>query len=186
MECSKHGLTEHVFYSGRYRCKKCYTWYNAEKRKRFKKELVEYKGGKCEICGYDKCIEALEFHHLDETTKSFSISQTAFSKSLEELKKEADKCILLCANCHRELHAAEHKNNLNDYEKYAIDRKNRKSAYNKLNKELVCSLINGNRTQKEIAKETGVSVSTLKRFLSDNNIKMNMTNIKQLRKDGSV
>lgn len=72
-------------------------------RKRTKIKLVEYKGGKCECCGYSKCIEALEFHHLDPSKKDFQISGT--SKSFEVLKKEADKCILVCANCHREIHA---------------------------------------------------------------------------------
>jgi hypothetical protein len=72
-------------------------------RKRTKELLVEYKGGKCEFCGYTKCIEALEFHHIDETTKEFAISGS--TKSLENQKKEADKCYMLCANCHRELHS---------------------------------------------------------------------------------
>ena len=72
-------------------------------RKRTKLKLVEYKGGGCEICGYNKCIEALEFHHIDETTKEFPVSGS--TRSLERQKKEADKCIMLCANCHRELHA---------------------------------------------------------------------------------
>lgn len=72
-------------------------------RKRTKIKLVEYKGGKCECCGYSKCIEALEFHHLDPSKKDFQISGT--SKSFEALKKEADKCVLVCANCHREIHA---------------------------------------------------------------------------------
>ena len=72
-------------------------------RKRTKELLVEYKGGKCEFCGYNKCVEALEFHHIDETTKEFQISGS--TKSLEKQKKEADKCYMLCANCHREVHA---------------------------------------------------------------------------------
>ena len=72
-------------------------------RKRTKIKLVEYKGGCCEKCGYNKCIEALEFHHIDESTKEFAVSGS--TKSLERQKKEADKCIMLCANCHRELHA---------------------------------------------------------------------------------
>ena len=72
-------------------------------RKRTKELLVEYKGGKCEFCGYDKCIEALEFHHIDESTKEFGLSGS--TKSLEKQKVEADKCYMLCANCHRELHA---------------------------------------------------------------------------------
>jgi hypothetical protein len=85
-------------------------------RKKTKALLVEYKGGKCEFCGYNKCLEALEFHHKDETTKEFAVSGS--TKSLETQKREADKCYLLCANCHRELHAGfdiyhkpSHKNN---------------------------------------------------------------------------
>ena len=72
-------------------------------RKRKKKTLVEYKGGKCQCCGYSKCIEALEFHHLDPNIKSFTISGK--SKSFNSLKSEVDKCILVCSNCHKEIHA---------------------------------------------------------------------------------
>ena len=71
-------------------------------RKRTKIALVEYKGGKCCVCGYNKCIEALEFHHLDPSQKDFQISGN--SKSFEHLKQEVDKCILVCSNCHKEIH----------------------------------------------------------------------------------
>ena len=71
-------------------------------RKRKKIELVEYKGGCCEKCGYNKSIGALQFHHLDPKEKDFAIS--ARSYSLERLKKEVDKCIMVCANCHIETH----------------------------------------------------------------------------------
>lgn len=71
-------------------------------KKRKKKELVEYKGGKCEKCGYNKCITALEFHHLDPTKKDFQISGKNYK--IERLKEEVDKCILVCSNCHREIH----------------------------------------------------------------------------------
>jgi hypothetical protein len=74
-------------------------------RKRTKIKLVEYKGGKCERCGYDKYPEVLEFHHKDPNEKDFSISGKSWS--FERLKKEVDKCILLCANCHRETHIEE-------------------------------------------------------------------------------
>ena len=74
------------------------------RRKRTKEQLVAYKGGKCEICGYDKCVGALEFHHLDATQKDFSISDSNVYRNLEALKSEVDKCVLVCANCHREIH----------------------------------------------------------------------------------
>lgn len=72
-----------------------------EKRRDTKRRLVEYKGGKCEKCGYNKCISALEFHHINPLEKEYVISKV--SNSFEKLKKEADKCQLVCANCHREI-----------------------------------------------------------------------------------
>jgi hypothetical protein len=76
-------------------------------RKRTKIRLVEYKGGKCECCGYNKCIEALQFHHLDPSKKDFAIS--GVSRSFDSMKNEVDKCKMLCANCHIETHATERK-----------------------------------------------------------------------------
>ena len=77
-----------------------------KRRKLNKQLLVEYKGGKCVLCGYDKCIAALDFHHLDPSTKeSKNLGTTA---GIEKQKAEADKCILVCANCHREIHYKQH------------------------------------------------------------------------------
>lgn len=72
-------------------------------RKRVKEKLVKYKGGKCELCGYCRCYSALDFHHIDPENKSFHISAN-LNKSFDTLKKEVDKCIMVCANCHREIH----------------------------------------------------------------------------------
>lgn len=68
--------------------------------------MILYKGKKCEICGYDKCEGALEFHHLNPLEKDFQIGDIDLSNNLniDDLKKEVDKCQLLCANCHREQH----------------------------------------------------------------------------------
>lgn len=74
-------------------------------RHKVKEELVLFKGGECQICGYNKCIRALEFHHLNPNEKDFTISPSCSYQSLEQLKSEASKCILVCANCHREIHA---------------------------------------------------------------------------------
>jgi len=71
-------------------------------RKRSKLKLIEYKGGECERCGYNKCIDALEFHHIDPNEKDFAISGKSWS--FEKLKNEVDKCILVCSNCHKEIH----------------------------------------------------------------------------------
>ena len=73
-----------------------------------KYEIIKARGGKCEHCGYDKNISALEFHHINPDTKEFQIDLRHFSNtSLDKLQIELDKCILLCANCHREIHHPE-------------------------------------------------------------------------------
>ncbi|MBP9703047.1 HNH endonuclease [Candidatus Woesebacteria bacterium] len=75
------------------------------RRLRIKKMLVESKGGKCQICGYSRCLVALDFHHIDESTKLFGLSQRGLIHSWEKMAAEARKCVLVCANCHREIHA---------------------------------------------------------------------------------
>ena len=105
-ECKKHGLTEFSDTATRSRCKICCI--DAVRKRRLKVKLLslEYKGGCCEKCGYNKCIEALEFHHINPEVKDFEVSGNGHCKSWETIKKELDKCLLLCANCHRELHAS--------------------------------------------------------------------------------
>lgn len=78
----------------------------AKRRKLLKEKAVEYLGGKCSICGYDKCINALQFHHINPENKDFSISAKGYTRSWKIVKKELDKCILVCANCHCEVHAS--------------------------------------------------------------------------------
>jgi predicted transcriptional regulator len=75
-----------------------------KKRHELKNKCIEYKGGCCEICGYNKCKGALEFHHVDPTKKDFAISHKAYRFSWEKVQNELDKCIMVCANCHREIH----------------------------------------------------------------------------------
>lgn len=84
-------------------CKACLNSLTLERQRKRKKQAIEYKGGKCELCGYSKCEGALEFHHSDPATKEFSLSAGKFT-SFSKFKKELDKCVLLCANCHREQH----------------------------------------------------------------------------------
>lgn len=71
-------------------------------RKDKKTKLVEYKGGKCQVCGYDNSLNVLSFHHKDPKEKDFQISSKSYS--FERLKKEVDKCIMVCTNCHIEIH----------------------------------------------------------------------------------
>jgi hypothetical protein len=72
-------------------------------RNKIKERAVEYKGGKCVVCGYNKCIRAFDFHHIDPKQKDFGISQNC-NKAWVKVKIELDKCILVCSNCHREIH----------------------------------------------------------------------------------
>ena len=84
-------------------CKACNNRITYEKQVIRKAECVKYKGGKCIVCGYDKYFGALVFHHLNPAEKEFSIGQLK-SYKIETLKKELDKCALLCSNCHSEVH----------------------------------------------------------------------------------
>ena len=72
-------------------------------RKNRKNAYIQILGGHCNICGYNKCSAALEFHHINPKEKNFSIAQGANKKLIDELE-ELQKCILVCANCHREIH----------------------------------------------------------------------------------
>jgi len=66
-------------------------------------QLIQDAGGKCSICGYSKCFRALDFHHLNPKKKELTLGKN-MDKSMEVLRKEAKKCILVCSNCHAELH----------------------------------------------------------------------------------
>lgn len=105
-KCKHHGITTYTLEKdGRYRCKQCRTAAVQRRRVRLKELLVEYKGGKCENCGYVGHASVFDFHHIDPNEKDFSISARGHTRSLERNKEEVDKCMLLCANCHRLKHA---------------------------------------------------------------------------------
>jgi len=78
----------------------------ARKRSELREQALSYKGGKCEICGYCRSSRALDFHHVNPREKDFTLSSRM--TSWVKIKKELDKCILLCANCHREVHDGYH------------------------------------------------------------------------------
>ena len=104
--CRKHGETKHFERpDGAYRCGKCASEWVIRNRQRKKSKLVEVFGGKCKVCGYKKHVGALDFHHLNPKTKSFALSVKGLSYSWESLLREAEKCILVCKNCHSEIEA---------------------------------------------------------------------------------
>jgi len=85
-------------------CKPCTNDQARSRQLEQKRKAVEYKGNKCKICGYSKYIGSLEFHHIDPSKKKFTIAHvksTTFKKIIPEL----DKCVLLCRNCHSEVHS---------------------------------------------------------------------------------
>ena len=103
--CKKHGKTKHVFESNTdyYRCKICRKENVKKRRQNRKFELINFHGNKCQICSYSKCIGALEFHHINSKNKKFGIGSGDIT-SYHKLLKESMKCIMICANCHREIH----------------------------------------------------------------------------------
>jgi transposase len=104
--CPIHGLTTFRRRSGGgYRCLKCRADAVSRRRRKVKRILVEEAGGRCAICSYDRSLVALEFHHVDPTEKRFALSHRGVARSLERARREASKCVLLCANCHAEVEA---------------------------------------------------------------------------------
>lgn len=103
--CQKHGATEHTVRRGGngngWRCQKCQYAACYKRRVGMKAKLVALFGGKCVKCGYSKSIRALSFHHRDPTTKLFGIGGQGYS--WKRTVAEAQKCDLLCANCHAEI-----------------------------------------------------------------------------------
>lgn len=89
-------------YSDRYR-NKCGTCRVKTARRNTKEKAVEFMGGKCNACGYNKSLRALEFHHLNPKEKDFQISR-ASNPAWEKVKEELKKCVMLCSNCHTEEH----------------------------------------------------------------------------------
>ena len=88
-------------------------WYAKNKKKRMeqicayqdkvKEYVLKEKAKGCSVCGYKKCLQAIEFHHTDDNKES-TISQLASSGCFKKLLEEIKKCVRLCANCHREIH----------------------------------------------------------------------------------
>ena len=85
-------------------CKSCNNIRSSKYVVQRKLDCIKYKGGKCSICGYNKYYGALEFHHLDPNMKENG-KQAITNIKKEFLYEELDKCVLLCSNCHREVHA---------------------------------------------------------------------------------
>jgi transposase len=101
--CSVHGITRHVRRDKGFRCAICRVDQVTKRRRAMKRLLVDEAGGACLICGYDRCVAALHFHHLDPTTKGFTLALGGNTRAIAKVRAEASKCVVLCANCHAEV-----------------------------------------------------------------------------------
>jgi transposase len=104
MNCRQHGVTTFRMNSqGSYRCLRCRSEAVTRRRRKVKAILVAEAGSACALCGYDRYPGALQFHHIDPSTKRFGLSAEGFARSIERARAEASKCVLLCSNCHAEV-----------------------------------------------------------------------------------
>jgi hypothetical protein len=104
--CSRHGAGLFARDArGSYRCSRCVSEAVSRRRRRVKAALVLEAGGRCVLCGYDRCVGALAFHHLDPERKSFGLAAGGLARALSKSREEAAKCVLLCSNCHAEVEA---------------------------------------------------------------------------------
>jgi DNA-binding CsgD family transcriptional regulator len=102
--CERHGETRFVIRSdGPSRCERCRVEAVSKRRRHVKALLVAEAGGRCALCGYDRYVGALEFHHVDPSQKSFGLGRAGVARSLDRAREEARKCVLLCSNCHAEV-----------------------------------------------------------------------------------
>jgi len=99
--CPKHGAVNFVLESrGYYRCTRCRAERVSHRRRKVKEILVAEAGGGCVACGFNAHQAALAFHHLDPSQKRFNLSLRGVTRSIDKLRAEARKCVLLCATCH--------------------------------------------------------------------------------------
>ncbi len=106
LHCARHGLaTFRLRRNGGYRCVACLSESVSKRRRRVKRVLVEEAGGSCRLCGYDRCVAALQFHHVRPEEKRFELNRRGVTRSIERARAEARKCVLLCSNCHAEVEA---------------------------------------------------------------------------------
>jgi hypothetical protein len=152
MICTKHGITifkKRGIKRERFVCLKC----DADRSKKYlrslKEKSVEYKGGECEICGYNKCLRSLVFHHKDPLQKDFAIGESRPGvkkvRNWNLVKFELDKCQLLCHNCHNEVHDRIEK----EKKEHPIDLMIHKKNIHLIN----THILKGRKTPEEIMKE---------------------------------
>ena len=104
LNCSFGTISHYLTEDGKAKTAKRKEKYRNIRRKGYREKL----GSKCQVCGYNKCLSALHFHHIDPKAKKFPISEVMTGgrkRSEQEIEEEIKKCVLVCANCHTEIHA---------------------------------------------------------------------------------
>lgn len=94
-------------------CKECHSNHMKNKYQENKDKINEVKSTfSCAKCGYNKCVSALDFHHIDPEEKEDTVARLSVHSNIEKVFEEMKKCIILCANCHREFHYLEQKDGI--------------------------------------------------------------------------
>ena len=156
-------------------CKSCTSYQTLTRQRNLKQQCIEYKGGSCISCGYNKYPGALEFHHLDPSQKDFNLSHVKYYSFTDKIKQELDKCILLCANCHREIHGGylvydETKKQIIETEPEIFVKKQNKTIKEELDIKDIENKLNEGISIKLIADSIGISKDYLTSILNKNNI----------------
>lgn len=178
--------------------KLCNTCRQHYRQLKLKNMAIDYLGGKCKICGYNKCIASLEFHHRNPEEKLFTIS-TNLNKSWDNIVEELDKCDLLCSNCHRELHYLQNKrtSNISEYEEFIdvkfkdkiekshitkddTDIKNIKHNITSDNIEYILNLYQNGNSAIKISLLTSICYETVINVLHSNGVYTKLNNEKRI------
>lgn len=160
-------------------CKSCTILQTTQRQQKLKQDSINYKGGKCLSCNYNSYQGALEFHHLDPNEKEFNISQARYL-NFNSIKKELDKCMLLCSNCHKEIHGKLIKY---DEKSGTIIRNSEveakiwsptnsvvNSIKNKIDVQSILIRLKNKEKTSDIAKDLNITSSYLTLLLNENNI----------------
>jgi len=138
---------------------------NDQRRRNMKKFYLEYKDmNKCQICGYTKCIASLDLHHVNKD-KDFKFSKFCVNfnnvyELYDVIKKELDKCTVICKNCHCDIHSD--KTFLNENMNKILEKKNNmREIQPKIDRNLVIELYKDGMKQIEISKKLNCSKSTI-------------------------
>jgi len=107
--CKHHGETEFAIAGSQQslKCKRCRSDAVARRRRKVKQMLVDAAGGRCVLCGFNTYLASLEFHHINPAEKSFGVAQRGITRAYEEVRREAEKCVLVCSNCHAAIEVGE-------------------------------------------------------------------------------